>query len=256
MKLFQNTWRLFLLFIGMLAMVCRAAPLPDRVTMAVDNYLPYVNFDTRAGQKPGYMVAITQRIFARQGISLHLIHAPYARSLQLGKQRQIDGLFAQRYVEGTYYAPTTAHGISRVCLYVRREPTELAGVRKIGLNMGYDIASLAGFSDVQKLVRKHRKQLVRLTGDEPVKRYTELLLAGRIDGFIENDYVASWYFRRLAQPPLPQTCSVGQAMYILFFTTSPDGNALAGLIDEGIKQLRASGELGRILEEYGLEDWQ
>lgn len=46
------------------------------------------------------------------------------------------------------------------------------------------------------------------------------------------------------------------AQYMGFTPQNPNSPKLAGIYDQGIRALRASGELAAILARYGVEDWE
>ena len=45
------------------------------------------------------------------------------------------------------------------------------------------------------------------------------------------------------------------ALFLAFSPQQPGGAKLAQLLDEGMQRMRKSGELARILQRYGVQDW-
>jgi ABC-type amino acid transport substrate-binding protein len=249
----------------LIPLVCKADvgnqnKLPKQVVMAVDDYLPYVSNNKVDNLPKGYMVDVTKFILTQHNIELILLDIPYSRSLLQSTSKQVDGLFAQRLDSSLFFAPYNAHGKSHVCLYGKTGNTEaLVAVKnqRIGLAHGYNIEAFEELSDIQQMVNNNNPLLVRLTGEQPVERYIKMLRSNRISGFVENDYVTNWYLKVDAGAQVKaHRCSEAKEIYVLFFNNYPYAKQMSLLIGQGIEKMRYSGELGRILSLYGLEDWQ
>lgn len=227
--------------------------------MSVDDYMPYVSKDAATSDTPGYMVEIAQQVFARQHISLILEYNPYVRALVLGKEGKIDGMFGVGYPDPAYHAPYGTHGVDRVCLFGRENGGPVIDDLKhnvVGLTKGYDVSSIPSFADISAQLVKYNN-LIWLTGENNVPRFIEMLSTGRIDGFIDRDYVVSWYSKAKHNLELEKKyCSEPRKSYILFFQNSPNAEYYSRMINEGIGELRTDGTLKQILARYGLSDWE
>jgi ABC-type amino acid transport substrate-binding protein len=86
-----------------------------------------------------------------------------------------------------------------------------------------------------------------------------MLLAGRVDLIVDCEVCLLWQARRLGAGGLvvlaEGTAGPRDADYVAF-TADARGRALAGVWDEGLAALRASGALASTLGRYGLADWR
>jgi len=83
------------------------------------------------------------------------------------------------------------------------------------------------------------------------------LLGGRLDVVAETSTVLAWTAKNAGYP-----FTAFRIVYLhegdpVYFAFSPAaGPRYAQLFDDGLRELRRSGELAKILAHYGLSDWQ
>jgi polar amino acid transport system substrate-binding protein len=122
------------------------------------------------------------------------------------------------------------------------------GGYRYGEPLDDELAALAGGS-----------QLYVAKGERPLERNIRMLLAGRVELVLE---VAPVFAARAAgmgvQEQVRELDRVGvpDPIYIACSAARASSPAYLKLLDEGIRALRASGELQRILDRYGMTDWQ
>ncbi|MFT6735700.1 MAG: polar amino acid transport system substrate-binding protein, partial [Polaribacter sp.] len=128
---------------------------------------------------------------------------------------------------------------------------------RLGVIKGYDYGKLLS-QYIQRNTNNSR--LVVLTGEKDVlSRAVNMLLADRIDVLVESDIIF-WY--RVNQLGLSEQMKyAGQASkpmkaYIAFSPRNKNSIDYAQILSDGILEMRANGDLERILSKYGLHDWK
>jgi len=137
----------------------------------------------------------------------------------------------------------------------------ICGVNSLsGLNLGV-IQDYAYDDDIDEYieVNGNRGQKVQVaTGDNALEISVRKLLAGRIDVFIEDRTVFLAYINKIGKEDEVRFAGAleGVEVFVSFCPTNPKSEVYAEILSDGIAGFRESGELDRILEKYGLTDWE
>lgn len=256
-----------LLIVSAAAMVAAASPLSlaahaDTVTLAADEWCPY-NCEP-GSQRPGYMVEIARIALAKAGHTLTYAVMPWSRALAESQAGRIDGVLGasrDEYESGVY--PKASLGNNKVVLAMLPEKAKsfsYTGVESLKTlriggvqNYSYDGGAIDDYlaSDAAK------GKVEMISGSELQSQNLRKLLAGRVDAVIDDENVLRLALADLK--PVPEVAFVPLLedgdVSIGFSAAKPDAESHAKLIDETLVELRASGELGKILAKYGLADW-
>ncbi len=240
-------------------------PQAEVVRMGADDWCPYVCDPQMHDGKEGYLVDILRQAFALYGHRVETSLLPFARNVALNRNGQLQGIVGVYQGDvSSFYFPDNALGYSRNFFYVLkssdwryRNPESLDQIDKIGLVLQYHYANKA-FVDY---LQQHPDKADRITGNRPLLRNVRKLLVGRIDTLVEDKQVVEFWLNKLNMRSLVVPAgelSGPQPVYIAFSPELPESEARRYIqwLDEGVGQLRQSGELSAILQRYGLADWQ
>lgn len=246
------------LLYGLIVVTAGASEKPV-IRLAADAWCPY-NCDPKA-DKPGYVIELATEIFGRAGYRVEYLVQPWARTLKSVKRGDVQGAIgasSQELPDAIF--PTEEigqyHGhfiISTALQWQYDSPQSLRGMR-LGVINGYDYGS---FNDY---VEQHRdsEQLLVMSGGDAIHRGLAMLARGRLDAFLEDRDVAAYTIKQMG---LERQLIVGDSvglpikLHIAFSAQHPLAEHYAQILSEGIRQLRASGKLARILDRYGVVDW-
>lgn len=232
------------------------AASPGTVELASDPWCPH----TCPGDPvhPGYMVEVARRAFALSGLTVTYRGMSWTRALSDTLEGRLDGIvgtLASRAAE--LDLPQEGFGNNYYVFAVRDDdPWTLAGLdsleeRTIGAVQGYSYSP-----GLDPWMARHRDQIQALGGEGALDRNLRKLVAGRIDTVIEDEVVL--LYRLKTWPEANRIRLAGRiesgALYIAFSRRDGRGKELARLFDSGVRILRATGELDKILAWYGLRD--
>ena len=86
-----------------------------------------------------------------------------------------------------------------------------------------------------------------------------MLSLGRISAFPEDRFVGNFYAAQInLSDQFREAGNMGDLadLLVAFTPQSKKANHLISIYENGLLELRKSGELGKILEEYTLTDWE
>jgi polar amino acid transport system substrate-binding protein len=243
-------------------LLVHAAALAETVIMRADPWYP-VNLDP-SSDKPGYVIEIARLALQRAGHTLDYALYPWERSVDGVRRGQIDCLpGVHRNTVPDFIFMTENVGVDRMAFYTRSDAPsfEYRGLadlqdKVLAVIGGYGYSDeidayikSAGFGPALQVTR----------GDRPLERNIRMLLAGRVDLVLES--IAALEHTAAEMNVLPQLKRAAQLpdlvpIYIACSPAKSTSHDYVKLLDEGVRELRASGELQRILEKYGMQEWQ
>lgn len=250
--------RVCLTVLTIIALLGGTAVAAEPVRLRADAWCPY-NCEPDA-EKPGYMVEIMQKVFADEG-GLDYQLLPWTRAVEEARTARIDAVAGatQADADGLVFGQESA-GLTTNVMIVRRgdkwrytAPNSLEGKRLAAvLDYSYGEA-LDGY------IKAHATDSNRVelaAGDDVTDQNLKKLLAGRVDVVVEDMNVAEFALAAQGMDGLVEIQAIdgGTPLYVAF-APSPAGAGRAAKLDAGIRGLRKSGDLSRILARYGLGDW-
>ncbi len=243
---------------GLLSAVAHA----DAVVMRADPWYP-VNLDP-ASDRPGYVVEIARLALQRAGHQLDYALYPWERSVDGVRRGKIDCLpGVHRTTVPDFIFTTESFGFDRMAFYARSDapPFEYHSLADLQDKV---VAVIGGYGYTDEMdayinANGDAPTLQVTRGDQPLQRNIRMLLAGRVDLVLESIpaieftaaqmSVATQMKRVALLPGSPQ-------IYVACSPKKPSSLQYVKVLDEGIRELRRSGELQRILDKYDLQDWQ
>lgn len=216
-------------------------------------------FSCEAGtRREGFTVDIIRRIFTRQGIQVRLVNENYSRVLSgLRKGRYTASPSTLRNEAADLVFPEEAVSRNRFCFYTRvDDPWSYAGpdslaTRRIGVIQGYAYAP-----ELDARITSQPQDFHVFTGNDLTTRLIQQLRLGRLDAFIEEENLVGYSLLGQADNIRSAGCLPGTPGYMAISPGHPRAREYARMFDEGIRELRRSGELEKLLASYGLKDWQ
>lgn len=226
--------------------------------LAADSWCPYNC--TPTDPQPGYLVELAIRIYGSKGYRVEYQVMPWKRAIEMTKVGQIDGVLAVCDIEASGLVKTEKPvGIMQNMVATMAEKkfkwsgVNVIGSRRAGMINGYGYGD-----DLLAWATAHPEQVDYSTGSEALEAMIKKLKTGRID-FLQDDIHVLEY--RLAKMGLKKNVALqpeGESypLRVAFSPQRSDGTELAKMFDEGIAQMRRTGELARLLKRYGMKDWE
>jgi len=242
--------------------------MAEELIIAADRWCPY-NCDAADEESPGFMVELAQVIFARHGIAVRYQELPWSRAIQQASENKIQGLIAATELSiADLEVPLVFAEEEQALMHTRfftlgtsqwlyRGVESLPGIT-LAVVQGYDYGpDIVAYLDAH---REDKKKVLTITGNDTASRAIKLLMAGRVDVVLEDEAVFRYNAAQVNFDGfrLASLDSVGPKTNPLYLGLSPSGRAAdyARMLTQGMRELRASGELTKILTRYGLEDWK
>lgn len=248
------------LFISLL--ISAAGAVAETVVMRADPWYP-VNLDP-ASDKPGYVIEIARLALQRAGHQLDYALYPWERSVDGVRRGKIDCLpGVHRNTVPDLIFTGESFGTDRMAFYARADapPFEYHDLSDLQDKV---VAVIGGYGYTEQIdayinTANGAPNLQVTRGDIPLQRNIRMLLAGRVDLVLESipalEHTATemGVLDQIKQvSPLPGSPS----LFIACSPKKPASRDIVKALDEGLRELRRSGELQRILDKYGMSDWQ
>lgn len=251
----ETTMRIPFLFCFLIAGAAQA----DTVVIRADHWYPMNG--NPGDTNPGFMIEIAQRTLAQAGHTVDYDLMPWERALHSAENGVID------CVVGAYQSdapnllfPENSQGVDITGTFVKKGSpwrySDLDALKSV------QIGAISGYSygdDLDAFIQQNPQNVQLLSGDTALEQNIRKLLSGRIDMILESPAVLNAKLKTLnLQGQVEFAGAVGKPenLYIACTPKKASSHAYIKLISDGTQQLRQSGELKKILEKYGLSDWQ
>lgn len=214
---------------------------------------------------PGYDIELAREIYGADGYKVDYRLLSWSRTLIEVRNGSIDDFIAGIKEDAPDFVyPEEPAGSLINAFAVRKESHwQWNGVSSLnGKVLGY-IPDYQYFPELKTYIEANAKNPKVVQG-VAMMNANELnlrkLVVGRVDVTCDDLFVLQYLVKTMkledkvevinphVSPPMPN--------YIAFGPTNPRAHELARLWDEGIRRLRKNGELKRILDRYGIQDWK
>ena len=235
--------------------------LADTITIRADEWLP---FNGPANLKPaGYMITAAQRIAEANGHKIQYSTMPWDDAVEATRRGDYDCVVGalKSDAEGFMF-PSVSWGESLNAFYGKKElDWEYDGVDSLKDLKLVVIDSYSYDEDIDNYVKEKagtkNVEVIKSSGRAQVNAFMRIVTR-RGDLFLEDINVADLTIQKLKIADSVEVKSVlglPDDLYIACTPAHPRGRAYADMFAVGLLKLRRSGELQKILDEYGLKDW-
>jgi polar amino acid transport system substrate-binding protein len=241
----------------LLASVAQAAT----ISIVADEWCPYNC--TPGSDQPGYMIEIAQKVLGEAGHAIDYRTMPWSRAIEEARRGKFDAIVGAAQGDAPDFVfPSVKLGVSSNVLMVKTGSpwryTDMGSLATVSLGT---IRDYSYGDELDAYIGEHEKDPKRVqiaSGDNALETNFKKLDAGRIDVLVEDRNVVEYHLAGSGQAAgFSAAGDLGEDdLYIAFSPATPGAAEYAKLIAEGVRRLRASGELAAILARYGLKDWQ
>ena len=229
--------------------------------LCADQWMPYNG--NPADPKPGYVIELAKTIFEPKGIKVEYTVMPWTEATTAVRESRMHGAIGANKQEGEgMVLPTESIGVISICLITRADSTwtydNIASFRSVKLGVIAGYAYWPALDNYIARATEKGKGIVCAEGDSPLEDLMKQLQSGEVDVLAESEPVLLWYLRSkgIARDQVRVVFKGSTDPIYVAFAPTEEGKRHATILDDGIKALRASGELQKLLLRYGLRDWQ
>ncbi len=233
----------------------------DTIVMLADEWCPY-NCEP-GSERPGFVIEIAQEIFKDAGHTVSYRKMNWARSVQLVREDKFNAIVAAAKTDAPDFVfPGNEQGLLTYVFYTKKgSPWSYSGIPSLKDQTLGTIRDYTYSEDLDKYILANQdipEKVQVVFGDEPLEMNIRKLLAGRISTFIDDSMVTNYTLSRLKQANLVREAGTlnSKQVYIAFSPKDPKSKEYAAILSEGMDAMRKTGRLEKILESYGLKDWQ
>ncbi|MCP4129540.1 MAG: amino acid ABC transporter substrate-binding protein [bacterium] len=236
------------------------------ITVRADSWPPY-NGDPNS-PNPGYMVEVVNQIFKKEGFLIDYKLMPWNRSLKEVERGKYDAVLGASVECAKCVTPKEPIQTFQNRFFVKKgSKWRFKNIKSLENKSVGVIADYSYSSSFDKYLEKNKKDSKRIAimfGDLSLQKNIKKLLSGRVDIILENPVVLRWEMKTIGvmDDEIIDAGMLSDSKDNLYMKFSPASNKKAtsekysALFDKGIKAMRKSGELGKILKKYNMKDWK
>lgn len=231
------------------------------ITFVADEWLPFNGVP--GSDKEGYFLDIVRAVFEPMGHRVTYIIRPWTRAVREVEKGAYDALLGPFITEAPgFIFPEEEVGFTTLSFFTRIDSTwtftgleSLEEVR-LGIIQDYEYRPW-----LQEFRKGHPESFVIVSGEDAIYRNLQLLIRGRIDAIPTNEQAFRYRAKRAGVLDLVRfaghdNIDEGRKIYIAFSPKKPTSEIYARSLSKGIREMRRSGRLNKILAKYGLKDWK
>jgi polar amino acid transport system substrate-binding protein len=251
-----------LLLVTVVLIVIFGSVSADEIHLRSDPWCPYTC--DPASDKPGILVEVAQAIFEKAGHTVVYKTMNWARAIQETRKGTFDGLLGPYKSDAPgFIFPEEPVLESRMCFFVKEsDPWTYEGYDSL---QGRSISVINNYSygdafDAYILENRNKGAgtIQTLAGGNAGQRRIKLVALGRIDTILEDWLVFPNQVKaRQGMAELKKIKGFRMAgflseegSYIAFSPNKTSSQGYADLVSAGIRQMRQSGELEKIVDKY------
>jgi polar amino acid transport system substrate-binding protein len=234
----------------------------ETVTIAADVWCPY------SCAEDGYMVEIAREIFKRNHIEIDYRVIPWKDALEKARNGEVDAVVGATHDDAPdFIYPTSLQGLSDMRFWTLESSTwsysDITSFSGVTLGVVEDYAYSKELNQYVKDYTGDAKHIYTAKGANALDDNLQKLLSKQIDVIAEDDNVINYtistkggsYPIKSAGSPVRYEEASSNFLYIAFPPSNKKAHRYAAMIDKGMKELRESGELKKILDIYHVNDW-
>ena len=236
----------------------------DTITLVSDPYPPYV-LDSSDGN--GFVMDIAAKAFEAMGHTAEYKNIPFKRGIKGVEEGKFNGALAisKGAREKFIYPQETLGAFQNKFFKTKGKAWMWKGnvddlkTISLGFISGYEF----GGEEFKNYIEDHKsdsKIIQMATGDDALQKNLKKLALGRIDVLIDDEMVVRYTAKELGLSDKIEDAGAYtladqeiEWVSIGFGKSNPKSQEYIEAFDAGMKKIRESGELDRILKKYGLQ---
>lgn len=246
-----------------------SSALAETMSLRADSWCPF-NCNPKSPQA-GYMIDIVREVFKKKGVTIDYKLEKWELAKKEAHEGSIQGVVGAsrgdgdfvftkhplgRYQNYLFYLPAVVGGKSHEKIKNKLETLEDLKGLKIGIVKDYAYGDKA-----DKLIASQPELFIKVSGDEPLETLIQMLEEGKIQALYECPQVFLYKLKVLNKSYSLFRRGMSfddkaDELYVAFSKKEAQAQKYAQWLDQGIEELRKSGKLLRILDNYALTDWE
>ena len=258
----KKRW-LFFFFIALVSPVAHAV---ETIHMVADVWCPY-SCETTDSTKPGILVEMAQKAFAKHNIRVEYSVLPWTRAIRETRDGHYDAVVgAARSDAPDFVFPAVAQSITTNLFYVKKFAVKKEGSWRYTGPNSLDHASIGIVDDytygpeVDGYFKKYKNDLSRvqvMTGDHALESNVKKIINEHVTAVLESEQVMNYY---LITHGLTDAVEAAGALpysdtnnfYIAFSPHIKNAAHYAAILSQETKAMKQNGEMEAIFPHYGL----
>ncbi len=234
----------------------------ETISLVADEWPPFNGVPNSKNE--GFIVDVARAVFERNGMRVTYETLSWKRAVEMVRGGHHNGLIgASRTDAPDFVFPSEELSCNYIAFYVRTDSqwrySNKSDIETVSLGViaGYDYRQW--LLDYIQINQDNLDRVQIITGQNPLQRNLMKLIDGRVDAIVDNEAVIISVSRKMGlinQITLAGYGTEPSNIYIAFSPRLPKSKDYAEILSQGIKKLRSSGELKKILTKYGLNDWK
>lgn len=221
----------------------------------------------------GYVIEILHKIFEdlREVDSQKIVYKTMSqeraeRRVKAGAYAILLGVVKDKENSDKYIFPQESIGVMQESFFMRADLNWKYNSEKSLQQVTLGASNSYKSHQFAKYISKNKESDTRIqlvSGDYAIDMNMRKLAKARIDVIFENKYTINYHRKIMGlEYNVIEATNNGKGiyapkdLYIAFSAAKDDAESYAKQFDEGIRALRKSGELDKIMHRYGLEDWK
>jgi polar amino acid transport system substrate-binding protein len=242
-----------------LALVLAVPARAETIILASDYWCPYICDPVTTG-RAGISIDVAVRVFKEAGHTISFVPVNWKRAISETRNGAFDAIVdATREDAPDFIFPAEPLNEQQSCFFTNASShwnyegiASLADV-SLGVVAGYHYT---GELDEYINQNAENRLVAVMHGDDALVRNVQRMRRGMIDVLAEDPLVLEWLLRsggRSAALRKAGCMAERTALFIAFSPINKHAAEYARILSEGIRRLRASGDLDVIRKQYGIE---
>lgn len=262
MHLLSKCWAVSLVMGGIVVLLpVEVAAETATIILGGDPYCP-VNCEAESSHQ-GFAVDMARAVFKPKGYTVDYQIIPWTRAVAQGAAGEINGIVGASPGKPDYSYPKQSVGTEKFVFMARAsDPFTYAGIaslqgKRVGIVKDYEVSGPLG--QFVKDNQNNPAVIDTVSGAQAGELNLKKLVWNRLDLVIDNESTLLYLAKTLGLGHDLKVVDAGgepSPIYIAFSSARSETPTLIRIWDEGVSELRASGELAKILDAYGIRDWQ
>ncbi|MCP4350771.1 MAG: amino acid ABC transporter substrate-binding protein [Desulfobacterales bacterium] len=267
LKLFLNFLTRTVFFFFLIIFLHTFPSYAETLTIGTGEWCPYICDPNIHNGLEGYLADVASIVFKKAGYKTQLKKLPLERASMMCRKGKIDGLLAIYREDAPDLIFPKKEQIINTEIFLTRKgnPWKYTGmqslnqIKKLGLVKDYT------YPIIKPFIKKYPEKVVMVKDKDAVQQRLKLMLRDRIDVVMDNRDVLRYTIRKMKlTEQFTEAGVLGKSMTSLynaflpvaFSPVNPESKKYAEIFVTGTEELRKSGELDKIMNKYGLQDWK